>query len=769
MRTLTLSLLLLAGPLHAGIRVTLNGEPAPDAEVCGFRAAGIDTPFRQLFASNEIVCRAPLPPGVWNVFARRGTSQISRRIVLVDTKQPLPDVELRLEPAATLQFAPQPAGTHGVVYLTDTLSAFPAAADGKVLVPAERELLPLLARDGLPVALGEPLRLAAGATRAVAPAGTRAVAAWVTIAPADLQALRTARRKQPPRVAVGSRPAVVPLAGMVLLDRAVQFIRDVPAGAAKVEVNGTPWKRESVAVDVPAAGIVVASSPLRLIPTSSAVVKWSARRDLSALARGANAPCPGAKPAKETDAKPSLALLSCRGAQPARALDLLDRESCTVAGARDWPAAQKGGDVVFDNLDPGAYVVEFRYGPLPPIRQALRLDRFEQEVVSLDVDYTTLYGRVTVAGSKVPSPVKLSFGFIHPFFTNDDGDYTAVLPKPLAADSVISLRSCDGSIDGEQIVERDVLPSSRYDIDLPANRVTVEAVDAESGAPVAGALVRYGAFRGEEMSSLYYFRLAYAPDASGQNAPLRTGADGRFVVRNLPPGKTLRICLEHDDYERTCSDDLTLASAQQSTVRIAMKPKKGFGGRIAGVSDVSAGQLSWFAPDGRETERTNVKPDGTFRFNRRHEPNEVVVFVSQNLPLFVFPQPALGEGDPMNVAMPAAPSRSFAVTIGPENAQQDAVVTIALGGLVVPYPPFAQHLALHGSHLDLRARGPLLVPDVLETAPISVILGPPPEQVTPLMRAIDLFRLPQFRALPRRAVGGGGNVAFAAPRAAASG
>jgi hypothetical protein len=182
------------------------------------------------------------------------------------------------------------------------------------------------------------------------------------------------------------------------------------------------------------------------------------------------------------------------------------------------------------------------------------------------------------------------------------------------------------------------------------------------------------------------------------------------------------------------------------------------------VHDVAAGQLYWYAADGRETERTVVKPDGTFRFNLRHDPGEAVVFVSANLPLFAFPQPFLGERDPMDVTMPPAPSRSFAVSIGEERSQESAVVTIDIGGLVVPYPPFAQHLALHGSQLDLRNRGPLLIPDILQTGPISVILGPPVEQVTPAMRAIDLFRLPQFRMLPRKPAGGEGSVVFALPR-----
>ncbi len=771
MRTLpAIAAILIAASVNAGIRVTVNGEPAPGAEVCAFRAASAATPFRQLLASNEIVCGvSSLTPGLWNVFARRGSAQISGRTVLVDTRQPLPDIELRLEPAASVSFPALPKEAYGVVYVTDSVSAFPAGKDGIAVVPADRDLLPLAAHDGAPLAVGEPLRLAAGArqTAVFGPNASGAVATWVSIAPADLAAIRTARRKQPPQVAArntrGAVAAINPLHGTIVFDRAMQFVR-VPAGVATLEVSGTPWKRQSLGVDVPPSGILMTQAPLLLIPTSSAVVKWAAHRDLTVLAGSRTPPCPGPKEPKSAPPKPVVSLLTCHGYQPARALQLLDRDKCTVTGTREWPAPQRNGEVAFENLDAGSYIVEFTFANLPPIREPLRLSRFDQENINLDVDYNTVYGRVTVAGEKVPSPVRVSFDFVQAVYTNDDGDYTVVLNKPVAADRVISLRSCDGSVDGEQIVEHDVLPNSRYDIDLPANRVTVEAADAESDAPIAGALVRYGAFRNEEMSSTYYFRLAYAPDASGTNAPLRTDADGRYLIRNLPPKKTLRVCLEHDDYERTCAEPMTLTSTEAKTLRIAMKPKKGFGGSIAGAHDVVAGQLFWYAADGRETERTVVKPDGTFRFNLRHDPGEAVVFVSANLPLFAFPQPFLGERDPMNVTMPPAPSRTFAVSIDEDRRQESAVVTIDIGGLSVPYPPFAQHLALHGSQLELRNRGPLLVPDILQTGPISVILGPPVDQVTPAMRVIDLFRLPQFRGLPRKPVGGEGSVVFALPR-----
>jgi hypothetical protein len=633
------------------------------------------------------------------------------------------------------------------------------------MVPAQRDLLPLTVRDGSPVAVGVPVSLAEGARQnaVFSEASSRAVATWVSITPADLAAVRTARRKQPPLIVSRSGKSAIsplnPMRGSIVLDRVMQFLR-VPAGASTLELSGPPWKRQTMAVDVPASGIVVTSSPLPLIPMSSAVVRWTARRDLLALSGERKPPCAGPKEPPASPRRPVVSLLSCPGEPSPRTLNFLDREECRVIGSREWTAAQRDGEVAFESLEPGSYVVEFTFGNLPPIRQILRLRRFDEETLALDADYTTLFGRVTVGGETVPSPVRVSLDWVHSVYTDEKGDYTVVLRGPLGANRVISMRSCDGRVDGEHIVEHDLLPNSRYDIDLPANAVTIEAVDADTNAPVEGARVRYGAFRSEEMSSSYYFRLAYAPDATGKNVPTRTDADGRYVIRNLPPEKMLRVCLEHDDYERTCPEPMTLTATQERTLRIAMKSRGGFRGTIVGANEVAAGQLSWFSTDGRQTEQTVVKADGSFRFNQHHEPGEVVVFVSANLPLFVFPQPAFDEHDPMTVTMPSAPSRTFSVSIGEDRPQESALVTIEIGGIVVPYPPFAQHLAIHGSQLDIRARSTLLIPDILQTGPISVILGPPLEQVTPAMAAIDLFRLPQFRLLPRKPVGGDSHIVF---------
>lgn len=737
----------------AAIVVTLNGAPVHDADVCAFKAAATDTPFHEQLASNDVVCSAPMPAGLWNLFAKRGTELVSNRVVFVDARRAQPEIELRLEPAATLTMRGE---RHAFAYVTETLSAYPANADGVALVPANRELVPVIADDANPVAIGDVVRLEPHETRTVTiDRTTRSLATWVAISPADEDTLRTARRPQPPRVSANSRMAINPLRGSITMNGAMQFIRDVPKGNAIVELSGATWKHQTISLHVPDSGVAVSSAPLPLVPASAAIVRWSAPRTLRDLASSAGVPC---KPQKDRPPeKPAVSLLSCRGVQNERSLPLLDRTLCKVIGTRDWPADATNGEAEFESVEPGAYVAEFGFGSLPPVRETVRLKRFERETVTLDAGYSTLYGRVTFGGERLSSRAQLKFRFAYDAFTDDDGNYTVVMPRPLAAGSVIAVQTCDGVTRGEHIIDEDVSPNARLDIDLPNNSIAVQAVDKDNGAPIAGALVRYGAFRRGEMSSLYYFRFASSDD---NTIVSRTDAEGRYTIRSIPADKTLRVCLEHEEYDRTCADTFKMTSTQQKTLRIEMERKDEFSGRIAGVSDVVAGQIYWFSADGNERERASVKSDGTFHFNYEHALDEAVVFVSANHPLFAFPQPPMVEGEPMIVNMPAALVRTFTIAIGDTNSQHDAIASIAIGNLIVPYPPFAQHLALHGSQLDMRDRGPLVVPDILETAPISAILGPPLAEVTPPMRAIDLFRLPQYRGLPRKPVPGDGRVVF---------
>jgi len=717
--------LLLATSAPAAIRVTRDGEVAGDAELCYYAAAGTENPFVQQFASSTVKCSSTLPAGLWNVYARQGTRFISPRVVLVDSRQPIPDIELRLEPAAAIEL---PSG--GAVYLTDTVSVFPGP-----MVPADRDLLPLRVDNKKIVGVGSIVRLGAGESCRVNSFTRQALVTWLSIAPADLECLRTARKARPPKVTANGKIAPLnPVTGTINIDKALQVFRGLPSGDVTIELGGAPWKHQQIHV-AQVARVVATAQPLRLVPTSSIVVDWYAASNLVDLADRLVSDC---KPSKEHSAF-TAELLECPG--------VFDRERCSTISNTTIPDGQRSGILRFDDLQAGKYVLDVRYRELPDITREITVGKFAEESVRLPIEYTTLFGKVTIAGKEPPAPMKIDFYWNGPprAMTDAHGEYFAVLAKALVKDRVIRLRTCDGATDTQFIIDRDVPPNSRFDIDLPSNKLVVEAVDAKSGGPVAGALVRYGAFRSDEMSSTYYFRLAMQNDA-----PARTGGDGKYAIENISPDKTIHVCLEHDDYERTCPDTFKMTSDETKTLRVPMQPRSAYRGRIIASQPIASGQIYWYSADGQQTENVPMKEDGSFRFNRQHGPDEVLAFVSINLPLLVLRQPQFD--DALEIAIPAAPVRRFEVVLADQSTQTDALVTITVGAVIVPYPAFSQHLALHGSMLDLRNRGPLLVPDILETGPISVLLGPPPSTVTPSRN--DLFRLPQYRNVPRKPVTG---------------
>ncbi len=736
----TLVFVIVTSPAMGAIRVTRNGEPALRAQLCYYAVAGTGNPFAQQFASADVKCSATLQPGHWNVYAREADQFISARTVLSD----VPDAELRLEPAATIEL---PAA--GGAYLTDTVSFFPGT--GRILVPAERDVLPLLVDKKKIVGIGPIVHLRAGETKRVDVFTSRALVTWLSIAPADLEALRTARKRRPPNIVANKKiKPVNAITGTINIDKALQIFSNLPAGDVAIDLGGVPWKSQQLRA-TQENRVVTIDEPLRLSPASSALIDWYTTSDLASLADRLISDC---KKTKSKDATTfSLSLLKCSGA---------DRDQCATVKENGVSINERSGRVLFDDLNPSQYILEFRYRNLPPLRKAITVGKFDQAVERFPIDYATLLGRVTIGGKDPDSTMRIDFDWNGPktAVTDAHGEYFAAIEKPPAKDRVIRVRKCDGGLDAQYIVDRDIAPNSRLDIDLPSNKALIEAVDAKTGGPVSGARVRYGAFRGEEMSSTYYFRLAIENDA-----PARTDQDGHYAVENISPDKTIHVCLEHDDYERTCPDTFKLTSNETKTLRVPMQPRSAFRGRVITPQAIASGQIYWYSPDGQETEQVPVKDDGSFRFNREHRPEEVLVVVSINLPLYIQRQPMMLPVDSLDITIPAAPVRRFEVQTSEETSQADAIVTIAIGDLIVPYPAFSQHLALHGSTLVLRNRGPLLIPDILETGPISVLLGPPPSAVAPSRN--DLFRLPQYRGIPRKIVGGP-LVVFSAPGSIAS-
>src|SRR5262249_44757944 len=141
------------------LTVASDRRPVSRAEVCASRAGDPATPITRFFTGTATVCYSAdsdvqLPPGRWNVFARRSTELISDSVVLA-TSGESKTYDLVLVRAAIVQHDDAPLFAYGPA----TGAVIPVSD----IVPAVR-VVPLIVKAGKFVAIGTPATPKAGTT-----------------------------------------------------------------------------------------------------------------------------------------------------------------------------------------------------------------------------------------------------------------------------------------------------------------------------------------------------------------------------------------------------------------------------------------------------------------------------------------------------------------------------------------------------------------------------------------------------------------------------
>jgi hypothetical protein len=409
-------------------------------------------------------------------------------------------------------------------------------------------------------------------------------------------------------------------------------------------------------------------------------------------------------------------------------LELLDCPArCNVVGTAMLPAGEVKGVVELPGVRPGNYRVRVTHPGLPPFTANIDIP---PDDVNLEIRYIVFSGKVTRGGE--PLHVRLFDTVTDP----KTGEYTAVvaaLPKP-----PITLQPVEGGRTITVVPDAAPVENARYDIDVPDNRLTIRVVDADSRAPVESASVTMAVL--EEGKD----EAAHLSGPAGM-----TDADGRLVIDSAVANKRLQICAKRNDYENACADRFRLGSDAEKTIEIALSKATIRHGRVVLPGPQQFASIAWYSPDGRLTETAQVKEDGTFDFQRTHLPGEIVTYASANQPFIALRQPPLGAGDVFEIRpAPGARVRGFQVSAG-----QPAFFTIALGDMIVPQNAFAAHLGRHGAQPSLQPGWASNVPDIVESAPIRVILIPFSFVESHDARGVDVAMHPEANALPQQALG----------------
>lgn len=703
--------------------VTFEGKPISGVEVCASRAGALASPVTRFLTGGAPNCSRAngdvrFPPGTWNVYARRGAEMISDSAVLaVGGESKTHDLSL-LRAASVDAATVALRGDEALfAYVVSSGAMLPVNAT----VPATR-IVPLIVAGQRIRAIGVPVTPEAGRTVRFEFQADGAQKGSVVV-PVTIGAAPTGKSAPPDVTLAGSKQRA---------DSALLFFRGVPAGEQRITLSGERWKdaQRSVKVD---AGAIAVADPLVARSGSKLRVHWWAPVALASLAH------PERECGKKQEATPilfALSLLECPDQKPDGTIEMVDRRQCSVVVTRELPPDAVKGAVELPDIGAGLYFARVTYPGLPPFFKSIRVTPDDINDADVEVRYVTFFGKVMRAGK--PLHVRLFDAVTDP----ETGDYTAVMTRLPKVGVPLRLQPCEGGRSLTVVPDEAPAENARYDIDVPDNRLTIHVVDADSHAPIEKAMINMAALENDKPEATHF---------AGPSGT--TDAEGRLVIESAVANKRLQICASRTDYENKCAERFRLDSDAEKTIELALNKATIRHGRVVLAGAQQSASVTWWSPDGRLTEIVQVKEDGTFEFKRTHAAGEIVTYASANQPFIAMRQPPLNADEVFEIRLAiGARLRTFQVALSPD-AHDNAYVTIALGDMVVPLDALARHISMHGTQASLQPGWVANVPDVVESAPIHVIVIPFSFVRSHDIFGVDFAMFPEVHSLPQQLLG----------------
>lgn len=731
--------LILASPAFAYRReysVTLDGVRKSGSEVCFYGGKSAASPFALFFSYDRVACLAAdkvldLPPGLFHAFARHAEGYVSGyRDFFVYEGPAVPErgyqmLEIPLERSAyadvsAISASLQPGQTIGVWLApapggSDTF--FPLVdGESSIMLPAGRPFVPLVVANGRPVAIGDPHRLSAGERRRItiapAPRGTTDVVVWLNFDPSQRELIN---RLPPPEITLeaGGEPwtPALPLEGVTT--HSLVIFKRVPVGPAQIKAGGPRWVRYARELIASFERVSVESEALLLTAGAALDVTWNL----------GDAPTIAEECKNDGQQRPRLI------ATLHRCTDVNDPASChrIEQSARDLATS---GAVRFEGIPPGSYRVSLQ----GPFGKAVHVDATlaagDEASLVAPIRAFSFFGTVTINAE--PTAARLSFatGEVQ---SDGTGRYTATLTGDPST-NLITISTCEEGRSFRYIPDRRITENGAYDIALRIRPVRVLVLD-DRGAPVAGASVKVSPVKGMDGTEAITF---YG------GRPAQTDERGRAEDANVPVDNSVVVCATHPRYSTRCTEPLTPSALDhQVVVRFRGNTLRG---RVVGHA--GDGVLALVDAAGRLTEQVVLAPDGTFAFQNDHVPTGYYAYTSSLKPLTVAPLPQAAGANELLLSLPAAPVRSFTVSI-PAMTTQSGVVGVWIDGRYVPLDILSLHHDLRGRESRVTRGTELAIVDLAETGPIELAYAP---EIAGAGAFADPFTLPQYAGVNRHRV-----------------
>ena len=289
------------------------------------------------------------------------------------------------------------------------------------------------------------------------------------------------------------------------------FFKDVPAGAAKLQVQGKTWVHTDRAINVTRKPVTIELDSLLLTPAAAATVSWN-------TGGGSDAGKPCGVP---DDRRPVIAMTLSRCES-----NLQDAATrCTPVAEKAVPFAS-ASSLTFEGLPAGQYVISVA----PPFRLPQKLSATLEAGQAVDLPLTVerfeFFGTVRLNEKPVEGTLLFESGEA---VSDSTGSYTASLAAdPLT--NLIKIYDCTNQKGYTHIPSERIAPNARFDIDLRQTQLRVTVRDKAAGTPVAGAAVSYAPVKKLESSGASVFYTS---------PPQVTDAGGIVTFESLPSDKSL--------------------------------------------------------------------------------------------------------------------------------------------------------------------------------------------------------------------------------------